>query len=331
MPPDLAPRSRRFRLPRRLLSLLLVVLVALNVIAALQAHAATHFVPGAPSFEQQLAVPLPQKAWTLLTGVHIPRPLNHTTPANHNLPYEVRQIALGSQEHLEAWYVPHPSPRGIVIMFAGYAGVKEGLLTPAAHLYRFGYSSLLVDFRGSGGSSGDDTTLGIREAEDVVAAFSYASAQWPGQALLGYGVSMGSAALMRAVALYELKPRALILEGPFDRLLTTIRHRFDTLGVLSFPAAELLLLWGSIESGTNGFTHNPVEYAQHIACPTLILHGERDPWITAEEMQAVAHAIPGAARLLTVPNLGHEMPFVYGAPDLWVATVQQFLDRQSGT
>jgi uncharacterized protein len=166
MPADLTPRSRRFRLPRRLLSLLLLVAVAINVIAALQAHAATHFVPGAPSFEQQLAVPLPQKAWVMLNGLHIPRPLNHTTPANHNLPYEVRRIPIGSQEYLEAWSVPHPSPRGTVIMFAGYAGVKEGLLTPAAHLYRFGYSSLLVDFRGSGGSSGTDTMLGIREAED---------------------------------------------------------------------------------------------------------------------------------------------------------------------
>jgi uncharacterized protein len=321
---------RRQRWLQPVLVVLIVIFLALNLIAALQAHAATHFAPEGRSLTEQLAVPLPQKLWAFLKGVKIPRPVNHATPADHYLPFEVRTIPIDADQYLEAWYIPHAAPRGLVIMFAGYAGVKDGLLTPAAHLYQLGFSSLLVDFRGSGGSSGNDTTLGMREAEDVVAAFSYATQQWPEQPLLGYGVSMGGAALMRAVALYALRPRALILEGPFDRLLTTIRHRFDAVGVPSFPAAELLTFWGSVQFGANGFTHNPVEYAKQIACPTLLMHGERDPWITADEMRSIAGAMPVLPHLLTVPARGHEMPFVYGAPELWVSTVREFLDEESG-
>lgn len=302
----------------------------LNVVAALQAHAATHFVPESPSLEQQLALLLPQRIWTLLTGVKIPRPVNHATPADHHLPYELHTIPLGTGEQLEAWYVPHSAPRGLVIMFAGYAGVKEALLTPAAYLYQFGYSSLLVDFRGSGGSSGTDTTLGIREAEDVVAAFAYASRQWPEQPLLGYGISMGATSLMCAVALYALKPRVLILEGPFDHLVTTVRHRFDAVGVPSFPAVDLLVFWGSVQSGSNGWAHNPVDYAATIACPTLLMRGERDPWITVGEMQSIADAIPTRPQIVTVPSRGHEMPFVYGDPELWATSVRQFLAASPG-
>lgn len=324
-----ANHFRRHRRLQQMLAVLIVVFLALNGVAALQAHAATHFAPAGRPLNEQLAVPLPQKLLTLLLGVKIPRPVNRSTPADHYLPYEVRMVPVGSGEHLEAWYIPRPAPRGLVIMFGGYAGVKDGLLTPAAHLYQLGFSSLLVDFRGSGGSSGDDTTLGMREAEDVVAAFSYASQQWPEQPLLGYGVSMGSAALMRAVALYELRPRALILEGPFDRLLSTIRHRFDAVGLPSFPAAELLTFWGSLEFRANGFTHNPVEYARQIGCPTLLMRGERDPWITADEMRSIADAMPAQPHLLTVPDRGHEMPFVYGAPELWVSTVREFLDGEA--
>jgi uncharacterized protein len=317
---------RRYRWLRTALWLFAIAFLALNVVAALQARAATHFVVQAPSLQEQLAVPLPQKLWTLVTGVKMARPVNRATPADHNLPYEERMIALDSGEQLEAWYVPQPAARGVVIMFAGYAGVKEGLLTPAAYFYQFGYSSLLVDFRGSGGSSGDNTTLGIREAEDVVAAFIYATEQWPGQPLLGYGVSMGGAALMRAIAVYELKPRALILEGVFDRLLTTVRHRFDAVGVLSFPAADLLVFWGSVQFGANGWEHNPVDYARSIQCPTLLMSGERDPWITADEMQSITNAISVHAEIIPVPDKGHEMPFVYGDPDLWVSSVRAFLD-----
>jgi pimeloyl-ACP methyl ester carboxylesterase len=319
----------RFRWLRSIGWLLTSGFLALNLVAALQARAATHFVAEAPSLEQQFAVPLPQKLWTLLTGVKTPRPVNRANPADHNLPYETRSIWLQANQQLEAWYIPHPTSRGVVIMFAGYAGVKEGLLMPAAYMYQFGYSSLLVDFRGSGGSSGNDTTLGIREAEDVVAAFGYATEQWPEQELLGYGVSMGGVALMRAVAIYKLKPRALILEGVFDRLLTTVRHRFDAVGVPSFPTADLLVFWGSVQFGANGFAHNPIDYAQSIESPTLLLRGERDPWITAEETQSIAAAIQPDLEVVTIPNRGHEMPFVYSDPELWAATVQTFLEEAS--
>jgi alpha-beta hydrolase superfamily lysophospholipase len=61
----------------------------------------------------------------------------------------------------------------------------------------------------------------MREAEDVAAAFVYARESWPGQPIVLYGVSMGSAAILRAVAVEGVRPAGLILEGAFDRLLTT--------------------------------------------------------------------------------------------------------------
>lgn len=148
---------------------------------------------------------------------------------------------------------------------------------------------------------------------------------------MGYGVSLGAVALMRAVAGYDLQLGALMLEGPFDRLSTTVRHRFDAVGVPSFPAADLLLLWGSIQVGANAFAHNPLEYAADITYPTLLLRGEHDPWITAEEMQALAMAFPGKADLVTIPNQGHEMPFVSSAPEVWVQAMRAFLDAVHAT
>ena len=41
------------------------------------------------------------------------------------------------------------------------------LLAPAQAFHRLGYDAILVDFRGVGGSSGNTTTLGVREAQDV--------------------------------------------------------------------------------------------------------------------------------------------------------------------
>lgn len=305
-----------------------LIIIALNGLAFMHARAAMHFVPSGQTSNARdlISAPLPQKLQALIGGVRIPRPENRTTPADHNLLFTVQSIPLPDNEQLEAWHVPHPQPRGIVLMFPGYGGVKDGLLTPAAYLYQFGYSSLLIDFRGSGGSSRNDTTLGMREADDVTTAFRYAQQQWPEQPIILYGVSMGSAAILRAVALDRITPTALILEGPFDRLMTTVRHRFTAAGAPSFPAADLLVLWGSVQVGYNGFAHNPVDYAGSVTCPTLMLHGERDPWIMAEEIQAIAQQLRGPTQVMSVPNQGHAMPFVYGAPELWVASVGQFVD-----
>jgi alpha-beta hydrolase superfamily lysophospholipase len=323
-PTTRAPRRRAGCL-RRLAFLALVGFVALNGLAWIQARAATHFVPDGQPLEQLLTLPLPARLWTLASGVKIPRPRNRQTPHDHNLPYETRQISLPNGEALEGWFVPHPQSRGVIVMFTGYAGVKDGLLTPAATVFQLGWSSFLVDFRGAGGSSGNDTTLGMREAEDVAAAFAYAGEIWPGQPIVLYGVSMGSAAILRAVAVEGVRPAGLILEGSFDRLLTTTRHRFHAVGAPASPAAELLLFWGSVQLGYNGFGHNPADYAASVECPTLLMHGEHDAWVTPAETRAIFERLRGPRQIVQIPGVGHEMPFVYHEPGLWRESVAQLL------
>lgn len=313
---------------QRLGALLLVLLLLLNALAFMQARAATTFVPDGAPLEALLSRPLPEQLGAVVTGVRIPRPLNRATPADHYLPFETRTIGLPGGEQLEAWYVPQPQPRGIALMFVGYAGVKEGALTPAAKLYQWGYSSLLVDFRGAGGSSRSDQTLGIREAEDVAAAFAYARAQWPELPVVLYGVSMGGAAVLRAMALADVRPAAIILEAVFDTLLTTTRHRFDALGLPGSPAAELLLFWGGVQFGANPFSHNPVDYAESVDVPALLLYGEEDPWILSPEREALASALGGPVEVVSFPGQGHGGPYVYGDPERWDAAVRAFLDRR---
>ncbi len=323
--------ARRSGCLRSILGILLLGVLALNGLAWIHARAMTHFVADGQPLDALITAPLSAKVWALMTGVRIPRPQNRQTPRDHYLPYEVRQIPLPNNEVLEGWLVPHPQSRGVILMFTGYAGVKDGLLTPAAHMYQFGYSSLLVDFRGSGESSRNDTTLGMREADDVAAAFAYAKHEWPDQPLVLYGVSMGSAAILRAAAVNGVRPAAIIVEGVFDRFLTTARHRFDAVGVPSFPAAELLVFWGSVQMGYNGFRHNPIDYATAVECPILVLHGALDPWITTAETNAIVERIRGSKRMVEVPGVGHDMPYVYRAPDLWVQTVKQFLAQRVAT
>jgi alpha-beta hydrolase superfamily lysophospholipase len=292
----------------------------------MHAKSMTHFVDGGERTAKPEALPFSRKVWTLLTGVNIPRPTNSRNPKDIGLSYERHEIKDSDDFLLEAWSILNSNQRGLVIMFHGYAACKSDLLLPAAEFYKMGYDLLLVDFRGSGGSSGQDTSIGFNESRDVAQTLRYAKNQWPGRQIILYGVSMGSTAILRAVAFEGVKAEAIIIESPFDRLIHTVRNRFNVMGLPGFPAAELLVFWGGVQQGFDGFDHNPVEYARSVNCPVLLMHGERDTRATADQAKSIFDNLSGEKSFVIFPDVSHEI--LAGArSDKWREEVSKFLTR----
>jgi alpha-beta hydrolase superfamily lysophospholipase len=311
-----------FRRRRRLAALAVAVFLVLNAVAFLHARAFTHYGTGGTRTGAVQSLSRWQKVKTLLTGITLPRPENTRTPADLNLPFTTHAIA-EPDATLEAWYVPAADDtRGLVLLFHGHAGCKCGLLNEARAFRSMGYDTLLVDFRGSGGSSEAITTIGVLEADDVTAAVNYAREQWPGKPLALYGQSMGAAAILRAVA-HGTAADAILLECPFDRMLTTVEHRFELMGVPAFPFARLLVFWGGAQNGFDAFAHNPVEYAAAVRCPTLLMHGAGDRLVETPEAEAVYDALAGPKRW-ELFDAAHQ-PYCFKCPDRWAEVTGDFL------
>jgi uncharacterized protein len=308
-----------------LLLLLLCGFVLLNGVAWMQAWAMTHYASAGHRTPKPEALSPVEKVRAILAGVTVPRPDNSHTPADVGMEYEVRTIEMEAS-YLEGWFVPRAEARGLMLMFPGYAESKESLLPAASTLHSMGYNLLLVDFRGAGGSSGEETTLGVEEARDVARSVGYARVQWPGQPILLYGVSMGAVAVMRAIAVEGVQVEAAILESPFNRLLSTVRNRFHSMGLPDTPGSELVVFWGSVQQGFNGFEHNPEEYAASIQCPTLVLHGKDDPRVTTDEVRSIYARLPGTKQLAVLEGATHESLAVY-APGRWKLRVERFLHK----
>jgi hypothetical protein len=237
----------------------------------------------------------------------MPRPQSSTTPADYGYAYEEHTIALPDGGRLAAWSVPHPQPRGIVLLFHGYVGSREELLPPAQVFHDMGYTSLLVAFRGTGDSSGTATTLGVHEAHDVAAAAAYARSTWPQQPLLLYGSSMGGVAVLRAVAREGVQPAAIIAEAPFDRMINAVRAHLRLMDVSTFPTAELLIFWGGVQHGFNAFANNATDYAQEVSVPTLLLRGADDLRVSEAELTNIYAELAGKKQRITVPGVGHKI------------------------
>jgi hypothetical protein len=298
--------------------------LVLNVLAYQHARALTRWAAAGPRTPPPRRLPLAQKLGVLVVGARIPKPTNDRTPGEVGLRYERHLFPSLDRVALETWVVPHPRPRGLAVLFHGYADSKASVLPQAEVLHGLGLSLMLVDFRGSGGSAGDATSIGFHEAQDVVAATRYA-ADLPGdEPLVLFGGSMGAAAVLKAVAEHRLAPAALILECPFDTLRHTVARRFRSAGVPAFPAADLLVFWGGVQQGFNGFRHNPVAYAAGVRVPTLVFHGERDDTVSLDEARSVVDRLAGPKRLVIVPGAGHG-GFLRARRREWREAVASFL------
>ena len=159
-------------------AIIVVGIIAANGMAYMQARAMTHFTDAAHRTLSPEALSRFQKIKVMVTGVRIPRPENLTTPADADLPYQTFRFGGPTHEDCEAWYIPGPA-KTLVIAFPGYAASKSSLLGQAGVIHDMGYGVMLVDFRGAGGSQGDQTTVGFTEAEDVAAATEFAARQFP--------------------------------------------------------------------------------------------------------------------------------------------------------
>jgi alpha-beta hydrolase superfamily lysophospholipase len=309
---------------KRIGLILVAGLAVLNAAAYRHARAFVRFAPPGHRTPPPHALSLGQKMQVLVKGVEVPRPENRRTPRDLGLEFE-RHVFPGSRGvPLEAWLVPQVDARGTVVLFHGHAASKDSQLREANVFHRLGFNALLVDFHGSGGSGGRETSIGFHESVDVVRAFEYARTLPHAGPIVLYGASMGAAAILKGVADEQLAPAALILECPFDTLIGTVRHRFTAMGLPPFPAADLLVFWGGVQAGFNGFRYRPAESASRVTSATLLLSGQEDAYVTPDEARSIFDGLRGPKTLRLFAGVRHES-CLRRRPDEWKSAVSEFL------
>ncbi|NQZ35943.1 MAG: alpha/beta hydrolase [Crocinitomicaceae bacterium] len=280
---------------------LMIIFVLMNVVAIFHAYKFTHFSNDLSlKTDTPKSLTLGQKIKTILFGVNNPRPENKTVPKKD---FEV--VKLKSNKEIECWSIIVQKPKGTVILFHGFSSEKSSLLEQSDLFNDLGYSTLLVDFMGSGGSEGNQTTIGFMESEQVKTSFEYIIEKNVENVYL-YGSSMGSVAIMKSINDHKIKPKGVILECPFGTMSQTVSARFRNMGVPSFPMASLLVFWGGVQNSFWAFGHNPTEYAKKIKCPTLLLYGAKDDKVTRSEIDEIFNNLRGEKRLNIYKNAGHE-------------------------
>lgn len=316
-------KGRRFR---NFIRLLVAAFFLLNVFAFFHARSMGHYAEGAERTDPPEELSALGKAKVLLTGPTFTRPENDRTPEDFGLDYETLYFGGAFDVRLEAWQIERAGNRGLILMFHGHGASKDCLLPAAEALHKMNWDCALVDFHGSGGSGTSITSVGWHEASDVAAAFHYFEPMYQGKPIVLHGMSMGSAAILRAVHQMHIRPDGVLLELPYDNLLNAARTRFRAMQLPSWPAAELIVFYGGVNGGFNGFELNPTKFAQSVTCPALVLNAEHDLRAPPKQATAVFKNLSGPKTRRQFAGIGHRT-LVNHDPQTWNGTVSAFLEQ----
>ena len=303
----------------RFLGLVIGLFVLMNIVAFFHAYRFTHFSEqGIEKTRNPRELGLATKIKVLLLGIDNPKPVNHEQPAR---PFET--VHLQSSKRIECWHIKVDSSKGTVIIFHGFSGNKARMLDKSEVFNQLGYSTFLVDFIGTGGSEGNETTIGYKEAQDVKVCLDYVR-QTNEKNIVLFGTSMGATAILRASEAFQINPGSAIIECPFGSMYQTTCARFEQMNVPHFPMAGLLVFWGGLQNGFWAFSHNPQEYAGSVQFPTLLLYGEKDAEVSRQETDMILKNLNGKKRLATFTEAGHEN-YLKRYEKEWIKEVSAFL------
>lgn len=297
------------------------VFVLINTLTAVHAYKFTHFYDSLP------ATPANPSSWDkirpLLTGIDAAKKPNRTEPG---FAYKDISVSTADGEKLSCWMSVRDSAAPFVILFHGHGSNKAALINEATVIHELGMNVFMADMRAHGSSSGNTCTIGYKEINDVAATYDYVHSRFSGPIVL-YGISMGAATVLHAVARKGLRPDGLILEMPFGSLQEAVAGRLKMMGVPEEPMGSLLTFWGGLQRGFWAFGFKPYEDARSVHCSVLLQWGANDRRVQRSEVQRIYDNIPVENKELVIyPSAAHES-LVKNDPEKWKKTVSAFLQK----
>jgi fermentation-respiration switch protein FrsA (DUF1100 family) len=234
---------------------------------------------------------------------------------------------------LRGWWVPGAAgaTAGVVAVHGAHADRRE-FLRHVPLLHAAGYPVLLFDCRehGTSDGAGRGISLGVREAEDVVAAVAWARRVRGLARVAALGTSQGGASVILAAAA-DPGIDVVVAENPFTSVHDLFRDFRGMDGIEPVPPwisriVSTATLWRI--GGLGGPA--PLDVVGSIAPrPLLLMHGTADRAIPASHSQRLRDAAGQPVELWILEG-GHHAALYNDAPEEWKRRVTGFLARWLG-
>ena len=190
-----------------------------------------------------------------------------------------------------SWYMPVKNSKAVLILVDGYKEVNDDKIRMFGHaeyLRKAGYSTLLIDLRGFGKSSGNKTTFGVKEWKEVETAYDYLKTLSENKnKKIGFlGISMGGVISIIAKAITG-KGDFIIASTPFANFKSLFDFQIRKRGLPSFLFLPILRTVALFELGFNYEHYTAINMVGRVNAPMLITSAKHDRIVNSEDAKHI--------------------------------------------
>lgn len=229
--------------------------------------------------------------WNFYSVIRPPHIKISYTPEIFNLPSENITVTTKDGVRLSGWLIENEvtkEKKRALIILHGYPVEKGDMLPIASNLYP-DFTLLLLDQRYFGESGGAFTTFGIKEREDMGAVLDLLASR--GYEKIGvFGFSLGGAVGIMSAA-SDTRIDAVASYASHADVARLGEETYRQLFILKKPMIGLMSLWGRLLFGESLKKISPVNAAQELEIPILIIHSEDDDQISFAHAKALQEAL----------------------------------------
>ena len=278
-----------------------------------------------------LSVYLAISAYIAYRIMSVPRTPLNGTPISVGLDYE--DVSFPSRIDnlmLKGWYLAGDRRFTIIVvtgMHQNRVDASIGTLSMARDLVEKGYNVLLFDLRGRGESEGKGVLL-TNADRDIGGAFEYIRKRGCPPDKIGIiGLSAGAASTI--IFASQENMAAVVTESCFADVADTFIRKAAS--ILGMPKRIIMIfslgiyLMSRIMYGYRKV--NPLDRIAYVACPILLIQGEKDDLIPPEDAHKLLRASGNPSdELWLVPDAGHTETYCLD-PVGYIDRVTSFLQR----
>jgi fermentation-respiration switch protein FrsA (DUF1100 family) len=212
-------------------------------------------------------------------------------PDQYKLAYETIDFSTADGLSLRGWFIPAVGgeTEKTIILCHGWGTNRGDLLRDTWFLAEKGFNLFYFDFRASGESKGELSSVGYLETRDFDAAYDFLRTHRPMamERAAVMGTSMGGSVAVFAAAKYP-ELRCLLSENTFLSYRRVIGNwSWLRTKVPYYPLVPLTLAFVKIKLGADPEPFSPAHNADKVKIPALFINGDHDDIVPLRDAETL--------------------------------------------